>query len=78
MGLYADVQRWCDPNRLAGGGGRKGRAPAAGPAPGPGDPVGGVSLFDAIEKQLGLKLEVQKRPEPVFVIDHIEEKPTDN
>jgi uncharacterized protein (TIGR03435 family) len=67
-----------DPNRLAGGGGRKGPAPAAGPAPGPGDPVGGVSLFDAIEKQLGLKLEVQKRPEPVFVIDHIEEKPTEN
>ncbi len=42
------------------------------------DPVGGISLFDAIEKQLGLKLEAQKRSYPVFVIDHIEEKPTDN
>ncbi len=67
-----------DPNRLNGGGGRsgtKGGAPAAAP---PGDPIGGVSLFDAMEKQLGLKLEVHKRPEPVFVIDHIEEKPTEN
>ena len=43
------------------------------------DPIGGgATLFDAVEKQLGLKLEVQKRTYPVFVIDHIEEKPTDN
>jgi len=42
------------------------------------DPVGGISLFDAVEKQLGLKLDAQKRPCPVLVIDHIEEKPTDN
>jgi len=31
----------------------------------------------AIEK-LGLKLEVHKRPEPVLVVDHLEEKPADN
>jgi uncharacterized protein (TIGR03435 family) len=31
-----------------------------------------------LEKQLGLKLERHRRPEPVLVIDHIEEKPTDN
>jgi uncharacterized protein (TIGR03435 family) len=42
------------------------------------DPVGGTSLFDAVEKQLGLKLEMQKRSYPGLVIDHIEEKPTDN
>jgi uncharacterized protein (TIGR03435 family) len=42
------------------------------------DPIGGVSLFEAVEKQLGLKLESQKRSYPVFVIDHMEEKPTDN
>jgi len=42
------------------------------------DPVGGTSFFEAVEKQLGLKLEATKRPYPVFVIDHIEEKPTDN
>jgi uncharacterized protein (TIGR03435 family) len=44
----------------------------------PSDPLGGVSLLDALKKQLGLKLEVQKRPQPVFVIDHIEQKPTEN
>jgi len=59
-------------------------ARAAGVATSPGDasasdPIGGgASLFDAVEKQLGLKLEVRKRTVPVFVIDHIEEKPTDN
>jgi uncharacterized protein (TIGR03435 family) len=42
------------------------------------DPSGGLSLFDAMQKQLGIKLEKQKRPIPMLVIDHIEEKPTDN
>jgi len=42
------------------------------------DPTGGITLFDAMEKQLGLKLEKQKRPVKVLVIDHIEEKPTEN
>jgi uncharacterized protein (TIGR03435 family) len=59
---------------------------ANGPAPGssaPGastatDPNGALSLFDAVTKQLGLKLEKQTRQVPVLVIDHIEEKPTEN
>jgi uncharacterized protein (TIGR03435 family) len=42
------------------------------------DPTGGLSLFDAMDKQIGIKLEKQKRPIPMLVIDHIEEKPTDN
>jgi len=42
------------------------------------DPSGAISLFDAVNKQLGLKLEKQKRPLPVLVIDHIEQKPTEN
>jgi uncharacterized protein (TIGR03435 family) len=42
------------------------------------DPGGAISLFDAVDKQLGLKLEKQKRPTPMLVIDHIEEHPTDN
>lgn len=42
------------------------------------DPNGALSLFDAVYKQLGLKLEKQRRPSPVLVIDHIEEKPTAN
>ncbi len=67
-----------------GGGGRGGDAgPAAagaspGAATGASEPNGAVSLFDALTKQLGLKLEMQKRPMPVLVIDHIDEKPADN
>jgi uncharacterized protein (TIGR03435 family) len=56
------------------------------PAPGPpsgdkensSDPNGALSVFDAVDKQLGLKLEKTKRPYPVLVIDHIEETPTEN
>jgi uncharacterized protein (TIGR03435 family) len=38
----------------------------------------GVSLFDAIDKQLGLKIEAQPQPTPVIVIDSVNQKPTDN
>jgi uncharacterized protein (TIGR03435 family) len=38
---------------------------------------GGVSLFTALQSQLGLKLEGQKGPVEVLVIDHIERTPTD-
>ena len=69
------------PAQLAGLTGGRGAPPpgAAGPIDTIADPIGGaMSVFDAVEKQLGLKLETQKRTYPVFVIDHIEEKPTDN
>jgi uncharacterized protein (TIGR03435 family) len=69
------------PNLIAGTGGvlrSPGRAPAMPTVEGASDPVGGISLLDAIKKQLGLKFAVEKRPQPVFVIDHIEQKPTDN
>ncbi len=59
----------------AGGGGL---FPASAPPPAGSDPNGAVSFFDAVNKQLGLKFEKQKRPLPVLVIDHIEEKPTEN
>jgi uncharacterized protein (TIGR03435 family) len=42
------------------------------------DPTGAISLFDAVKQQLGLKLEMRKRPMPVLVIDSIQDKPTDN
>ncbi len=42
------------------------------------DPGGGISLFDALSRQLGLKLEMRKRVMPVIVIDHMEDHPTDN
>jgi uncharacterized protein (TIGR03435 family) len=42
------------------------------------DPNGALSIFDAVSRQLGLKLEKTKRPYPVLVIDHIEKTPTEN
>lgn len=42
------------------------------------DPNGALTLPDAVSRQLGLKLEKQKRPAPVLVIDHIDDKPTEN
>ena len=56
------------PNALQSGDGQAGAS----------DPNGAVSLFEAVEKQLGLKLETQKRPLAVLVIDHVEQKPTEN
>ena len=68
------------------GGGRGGRGgdgpagnapppPAAGAVPEASDPDGGMSLLEAIEKEIGLKLVLQKRSLPCLVIDHADEKP---
>ena len=42
------------------------------------NPNGAISLAEAADKQLGLKLALEKRPMPVLVIDHLEENPTEN
>ena len=42
------------------------------------DPNGALSFYDAVSQELGLKLIKVKRPEPVLVIDHIDEQPTPN
>jgi len=42
------------------------------------DPNGAVSFYEAVSKELGLKLMKEKRPEPVLVIDHIDDQPTPN
>jgi uncharacterized protein (TIGR03435 family) len=69
------------------GGGGGGRGGPVGPELiGPGssatseaaEPNGAITLFEAIEQQLGLKLVEDKRPVTVYVIDHVEAKPTDN
>ncbi len=41
-------------------------------------PTGGISLFDAVSKTLGVKLEKSKVSVPTLVIDHIERTPTEN
>jgi uncharacterized protein (TIGR03435 family) len=41
-------------------------------------PDSGVSLFEAVQQQLGLKLETRKVPVDTLVIDHIEKIPREN
>jgi uncharacterized protein (TIGR03435 family) len=53
-------------------------AQAASAAPLASDPNGGLTIIEAMERQLGLKLETQKRPMTVTVIDHVEQMPRDN
>jgi uncharacterized protein (TIGR03435 family) len=36
---------------------------------------GGISVFEAVQKELGLKLVKQTRSIPVIVVDHVNEKP---
>jgi uncharacterized protein (TIGR03435 family) len=39
----------------------------------PSDPIGAITVFDAVEHQLGLKLEGgRKYPLPVLIVDHAE------
>jgi uncharacterized protein (TIGR03435 family) len=63
--------------------GGPGRGADAGPVAGgaalsASEPNGALSLPEAFDRQLGLKLELQKRPMPVLVFDHIAEKPLEN
>jgi len=42
------------------------------------DDPDGPSIFDAVQDQLGLKIEKRKGPVQVLVVDHVEKKPTEN
>jgi uncharacterized protein (TIGR03435 family) len=59
-------------------------APGRGGDVGPGgasvasDPGGGYTIFESIEKQLGLKLEAKRKMVRVIVIDKLNQKPTEN
>jgi uncharacterized protein (TIGR03435 family) len=57
-----------------------GRAPAQLPdqVPAARDPDASYTFVEALEKELGLKLESRKRPMQVIVIDHLEQKPIEN
>ena len=41
-------------------------------------PTGAPSVFDALEQQLGLKLEAAKLPMEILVVDHVERTPVEN
>ena len=42
------------------------------------DDPDGPSIFDAVQEQLGLKIEKRKGPVEMLVVDHVEKKPTGN
>jgi len=44
----------------------------------PSDPNGSITLPEALDKQLGIKLKPMKHIMPVTVIDHLNPTPTDN
>jgi len=48
--------------------------PTAAAIGGAADP-NGISVFEAVERELGLKLVKQKRSVPVIVVDHVDEEP---
>ena len=53
------------------------KSPMRDPQPVPADPPGGESIFDAFEKQLGLKLVPLNGPRTYYTIEHVE-RPTPN
>ncbi|HEY4381793.1 MAG TPA: TIGR03435 family protein [Acidobacteriaceae bacterium] len=57
---------------------RNSNAGASGGPPQAEEPSGAISLPEAISKELGLKLEQQKRATPMLILDHIERNPTEN
>jgi uncharacterized protein (TIGR03435 family) len=43
-----------------------------------GQPSGVPDLFDAVQRQLGLKIEASKAPTEILVVDHVDSMPTGN
>jgi uncharacterized protein (TIGR03435 family) len=72
-GAYDITLNFSVAGALSGGGRGGGAAPGEAS-----DPGGAITLQEAIEKQLGLKLEPQKNSGMVLVVDHVEEKPAEN
>jgi uncharacterized protein (TIGR03435 family) len=55
-----------------------GAAGPAGGALGASDPTGVMTIEEAVDRQMGLKLRTRQRPGRVLVIDYVEETPTPN
>jgi uncharacterized protein (TIGR03435 family) len=74
-GNYDFLVNWIPETQSGGGGGgaRGGGEDTAVPTP-----TGGTTVFKVLEDQLGLRLEQQKAPVEILVIDHVERSPTEN
>lgn len=66
------------PQLMLNGPGRGGGDAGPGGPAAASDPSGGYTVFESLEKELGLKLEAKKKMAPVIVIDKLNQKPTEN
>ena len=88
MAQFAEQNAAIDETRLTGawdftvtfGSQPASQAPAANAANAPtaAEPSGSLTFAQALERQLGLKMTVEKRPGPVLIVDSADEKPTDD
>jgi uncharacterized protein (TIGR03435 family) len=78
-GGYDFTVAWGPKNRVMGAG-RPGANASAdnSPVPVAVDRPVALTLYEAVSRQLGLKLATQKHPMQVVVIDHLERTPTEN
>ena len=72
-GAYDFTVSWAGAGKISSA--AKPADPASGAAAAP---TGDLTLYEGIEKYLGLKLAVQKHPMQVVVIDHVERTPAEN
>jgi uncharacterized protein (TIGR03435 family) len=75
QGSYDFALTWAPVGRF-----NSGRGGDAAPSAGAGatDPTGDLTLFEAVDKYLGLKLAEQKYPMSVVVVDHVNRTPAEN
>jgi len=74
-GAYDFTLSWTPTGR---GQGAAAASQPPGNVPAASEPTGAITPFEAVDKQLGLKLSLTKHPMPVVVIDHVERTPTEN
>ncbi|HWE53557.1 MAG TPA: TIGR03435 family protein [Bryobacteraceae bacterium] len=78
-GAWDFVLSWSPPHILQGCGGCASDAGLAAAAENTtADSFGSLSIVEALDRQLGLKLRLEKHSMPVLVIDRIEQSPSDN
>jgi len=77
-GAYDFAVSWTGAGRVRALTGKAPASQAPGDAPAAAEPSSAMTIFESIEKQLGLRLAAQKYPQAVIVIDHVERTPTEN
>jgi uncharacterized protein (TIGR03435 family) len=76
-GAYDFTVSWAPRNRTLGVQ-RPGEGTDSGPVPTASDRGSGLTLYEAVDRQMGLKLATQKHPMQVVVVDSMQRTPTEN